>query len=163
MYIDTHVCIYICVYTYIYVFGSVAQWSPTVCDPMDCSTPGVPIPEACSNSCPLSWWCHPMISPSVIPFSSCLQSFPASGSFPMSQFFTSGGQSIGISASASILPMNIQDWFPLGLTCFDLLAVQGTLKSLIQQFKIINSLALSFLYSPTLTSVHGYWKNHSFH
>ena len=75
-----------------------------------------PTPRACSNSCPLSWWCYPTISPSVIPFSSCLQSFPASGSFPMSQFFTSGGQGIGVSASASVLPMNIQDWFPLGLT-----------------------------------------------
>ena len=69
----------------------------------------------CSQSCPLIWWCHPTISSSVIPFS-CLQSFPASGSFPMSQFFTSGGQSIGTSASASVLPMNIQGWFPLGLT-----------------------------------------------
>ena len=64
----------------------------------------------------LNWWCHPTISSSVIPFSSCLQSFLASGSFPRSQFFTSGGQSIGVSASASVLPMNIQDWFPLGLT-----------------------------------------------
>ena len=70
----------------------------------------------CSNSCPLSWWCHPTISSSVIPFSSCLQSFSASGSFPMSQLFISGGQSTGASASASVLPMNIQDWFPLGLT-----------------------------------------------
>ena len=68
------------------------------------------------NSCPLSQWCHPTISSSVVPFSSCLQSFPASGFFPMGQFFTSGGQSIGISASASVLPMNIQDWFPLGWT-----------------------------------------------
>ena len=71
---------------------------------------------ACSNSCPWSQWCHPTISSSVIPFSSCLQSFPASGSLPMSQFFTAGGQSIGVSASASVLPMNIQDWFPLGWT-----------------------------------------------
>ena len=68
-----------------------------------------------SNSCPLSWWCHPAISSSVIPFSSCLQSFPAPGSFQISQFFTSSGQSIGVSASASVLPKNIQDWFPLGL------------------------------------------------
>ena len=82
---------------------------------------------ACSNSCPLSQWCHPTISSSVIPFYSCLQSFPASGSFPTSQFFASGCQSTGVSASASVLPMNIQDWFPLGLT-----AVQGTLKSLVQ-------------------------------
>ena len=76
-----------------------------------------PTPKACSNSCPLSWWCHPTISSSVIPFSSYLQSFQASGSFPMSQLFASGGQSVGVSASASILPMNIQDWFPLGFTC----------------------------------------------
>ena len=73
-----------------------------------------PTPGTCSNSCPLSWWCHPTISSSVIPFSSCLQSFPASDSFPMNQFFASGGQSIGTLASASVLPMNSQDWFPLG-------------------------------------------------
>ena len=73
-------------------------------------------PRTFSNSCPLSQWCHPTIWSSVIPFSSCLQSFPALGSFPLSQFFTSGGQSIGVSASASVLSMNIQDWFPLGLT-----------------------------------------------
>ena len=75
-----------------------------------------PTPRVYSNSCPLSQWCHPIISSSVIPFSSCLQSFPASGSFQMSQLFTSGGQSIGVSASASVLPVNIQDWFPLGWT-----------------------------------------------
>ena len=86
----------------------------------------IPAPRACSNSCPSSWWCRSPISSSVVPFSSCLQSFPASGFFPMSQFFTSGGQSIGISASASVLPVNIQDWFPLGLSGFDLLAVQSS-------------------------------------
>ena len=75
-----------------------------------------PTPGACLNSCPSSQWCLPTISSSVIPFSSCLQSFLASGSFPMSQFFTSGGQSIGASASASVLPRNIQDWLPLWLT-----------------------------------------------
>ena len=75
-----------------------------------------PTPRADSNSCPESWWCHPTISSSVGPFSSCLQSFPASRSFPMSQFFASGGQSIGVSASASVLPKNTQDWFPLGWT-----------------------------------------------
>ena len=74
-----------------------------------------PSPGACSNSWPLSRWCHPTISSSAAPFSSCLQSFPASGSFPTSQFFPSGGQSIGITASASVLPTNIQDYFPLGL------------------------------------------------
>ena len=73
-------------------------------------------PRVCSNSCPLSQWCHPTISSPVIPFSSCPQSFSASGSFPMSQLFASGGQSIGVSASASVLPMNIQDWFPLEWT-----------------------------------------------
>ena len=104
-------------FRYILQFSSVAQSCPTLWSPMDCSTPGFPVhstPRACSNSCPLSRWCHPIISSSVIPFSSCLQSFPASGCFPMRQFFTSDGQSIG--ASASVLPMNIQDWFPLGLT-----------------------------------------------
>ena len=72
-----------------------------------------PSPQACSNPCPLSQWCHPTSSSFVVPFSSCLQSFPVSGSFPVSQFFASGDQSIGISASASVLPMNIQGWFPL--------------------------------------------------
>ena len=74
-----------------------------------------PTPGACSNSCPLSQWCHPIILSSIIPFSSCLQSSPASGSFPMSQFFPSGGQRIEAEASTSVLPMNSQDWFPLGL------------------------------------------------
>ena len=75
-----------------------------------------PTPRVHPNSCPLSRWCHPTILYSVVPFSSCLQSFPASGSFPMSQLFTSGGQSIGISASTSVLPTNTQDWSPLGWT-----------------------------------------------
>ena len=76
----------------------------------------LPTPRVHSNPCPLSWWCHPTISSSVIPFSSCLQSFPASGSFPVSQLFASGGQSIGVSASTSVFPMNTQDWSPLGWT-----------------------------------------------
>ena len=80
---------------------------------LPCSSP---TPRACSNTCPSSWWCHPTFSSSVIPFFSCLQSFPESGSFLMSQLFSSGGQSIGVSGSASVLPINIQDWFPLGLT-----------------------------------------------
>ena len=117
-----------------------------------------PIPRAYSNSCPSSWWCHPTISSSVILFSSCLQSCTASGSFSMSQFFTSGGQSTEVSASASVLPMNNQDWFPLGLT--GLTSLQS--KGLSNVFKSINSLALSFLYSPILTSIHDYWKNHTF-
>ena len=88
--------------------------------PCPSSTPG-----ACSNSCSSSRWCHPTISSSVVPVSSCLQSFPASGSFPMSQFFASGGQSIGVSASASVLPINIQDWFPLGWTSWISLQSKG--------------------------------------
>ena len=79
-----------------------------------------PMPRVYSNSCPLSWWCHSTVSSSVVPFSSCPQSLPVSGSFQMSQLFTSGGQGIGVSASTSVLPMNIQDWFPLGLTLINL-------------------------------------------
>ena len=121
-----------------------------------------PTPGAYSNSCPSSQQCHPTISSSVIPFSSCLQSFPASGSFPMSQFFTSGGQSVGVSASASVLPMNTQDWSPLGWTGWISLQSKG-LSSVFStpQFKSINS-ALCFHYSPTLTSIYDYWENHSF-
>ena len=84
-----------------------------------------PTPQACSNSCPSSWWCHPTTSSSVVLFSSRLQSFPASGSFPVSQFFISGGQSIAVSVSVSVPPMNIQDWFPLGLTSFISLQFKG--------------------------------------
>ena len=84
-----------------------------------------PTTRTCSNSCPLSQWCHPTISSSVVPFSSCLQSFPASGSSQMSQFFTPGGQSIGALALASVLPMNIQDWYPLGWTCLISLQSKG--------------------------------------
>ena len=85
-------------------------------------------PRACSNSCPLNRWCHSTISSSVLPFSSRLQSFPAPGTFPMSQFFASGGQSIGVTASASVLPMNIQDWFPLGWTGWISLQSKGLLR-----------------------------------
>ena len=101
-------------------FSSVTQLCPTLWEPhglqharLPCPSP---TPRACSNSCPSSQWCHPAISSSVVPFFSCLQSFPASGSFPVNQFFASGGQSIGASASTSVLPMNIQHWFPLGMT-----------------------------------------------
>ena len=97
----------------------VAQLCPTLCDPMDCSTPGFSVHHelpTCSNSCPSSRWCHPTISSSVAPFSSCLESFPASGSFLRIQLFTSDGQSTGASASASVLLINSQDWSPLGLT-----------------------------------------------
>ena len=84
-----------------------------------------PTPRVYSNSCPLIWWCHPTISSSVIPLSSSLRSFTASGSFPMSQFFASGSQSIGVAASTSVLPMNIQDWFPLGWTSWISLQLKG--------------------------------------
>ena len=121
-----------------------------------------PTPETCSSSSPLSWWCHPTISSSVVPFSSCLQSFPASGSFPRTEFFTSDGQSIGASASASVLPMNIQDWFPLRLTgLISLLSKE--LSSLLQHHSSKASVlwsSASFMV-PTLTSIHDYWKNHS--
>ena len=120
-------------------------------------------PRACSNSCLLSWWCHPTISSSVFPFSSCLQSFPASGSVQISQLFPSGGQSIGVSASTSVLPMNTQDWSPLGWTGWISLQSKGLSRVFsTPQFKSINSSVLSFLYSPTLTFIHDYWKNHSF-
>ena len=122
-----------------------------------------PTPRVYTNSCPLGQWCHPTISSSVIPFFSRLQSFPASGSFPMSQFFASGGQRIGVSALTSDLPMNIQDWFPLGWTGWISLQSKGLSgSSPTPQFKSVNSSALSFLFCPTLISIHDYWKNDSF-
>ena len=102
-----------------------------------------PTPRVYSNSCPLSQWCHPTISSSVIPFCSHLQSFPASGSFQMNQFFASGGQSIGVSASASVLPMNIQDWFPLGITGLISLKSKGLSRVFLTLDKLI-FLSLSF-------------------
>ena len=118
-----------------------------------------PTPGVHPNPCPLSQWCHPTISSSVVPFSPCLQSFQASGSFPMSQFFASGGQSIRASVSASVLPMNIRDWFPLQLTVWFPCCPRNSQESFpTPQFKSINSSGLSFLYSPTLTSIHDYWK-----
>ena len=115
-----------------------------------------------SNSCPSSWWCHPAISSSVVPFSSCPQSLPAPGSFPMSQLFEWGGQSTGVSASVSVLPMNIQDSSPSGWTgCMPLQSkglsrVFSNTTVQMHQFSV-----LSFLHSPTLTSLHDHWKNHS--
>ena len=103
-----------------YCCYSVTQLCPALCEAMDCSTPGFLVlhylPRVLSNSYPLSLWCHPIISSTIAPFSSCCQSFPASGSFSLSQIFASDGQSIGTSTSASVLPMKSQDWFPLGLT-----------------------------------------------
>ena len=121
-----------------------------------------PAPRTCSNSCSSSQWYHPTISSSVLPFSSCLQSSPASGSFPVSQFFVSGGQSIRVSASASVLPVNIQDWFPLELTYW-ILQSKGLSRvffnTTVQKHQFFGA-QLSF--SPPLISIHDYWKNHSF-
>ena len=120
-----------------------------------------PNPGVYSSSCPLTKWCHPTMLSSVVLFSH-LQSFPASGSFPMSQFFASSGWSIGVSPSASVLPMNIQDWFPLGWASWISLQSKDSQESSPEpQFKSINSSVLSFLYSPTHTSIHDHWKNHS--
>ena len=114
------------------------------------------------NSCPLSQWCHLTISSSVAPFSSCLQSFQTSRSFQMSQLFASGSQNIGVSASASVLPMNTQDWSPLGWTGWISLQFKGLSRVFSNTtVQSINSSALSFLYGPTLTSIHDHWKNHS--
>ena len=122
-----------------------------------------PTPGVYSNSCPSSRWCHPTISSCVIPFSSCLQSFPASGSFQMSWLFASGGQRIGVSASAPVLSMNIQNWFPLELTGWISLQSKGLSRvfsnTTVQKHQF---LMLSFLYGPTLTSIHDYWKKHTF-
>ena len=106
------------------------------------------------NSCPSGRGCHPAISSSVVPFSSWPQSLPATGSFPMSQLFSWGGQNIGVSALASVLPMNTRDWSPCSPR-------DSQESSPTPQFKSINSLALSFLHSSTLTSIHDHWKNHS--
>ena len=108
-------------------FSSIAQLSDCL-QPHGLQHTRLPVyhpPQVCSNSCPLSRWCHSTISSSVVPFSSCLQSFPASGSFQMSQFFSLDGQDTGVSASASILAMNIQDWFPLGLSGLIFLQSKG--------------------------------------
>ena len=121
-----------------------------------------PTPRVHPNSCPLSRRCPPAISFSIVPFSSCPQSLPASGSFPMSQLFAWGGQSIEVSALASFLLKNTQDWSPLdrlvGSPCNPRDSQES---SPTPQFKSINSSVLSFLHSPTLTSIHDHWKNHS--
>ena len=115
-----------------------------------------PTSRACSNLCPSSQWCHSTVSSSVAPFSFCLQSFPASGYFPMSQFFASRGQSIGASASASVLPMNIQDWLPLGLTGLISLQFKGLLRvfsNTIVQFSSVQSLSRVWLFATLWTAV----------
>ena len=117
-----------------------------------------PTPGVYSNLCPLSQWCHPTISSPVVPLSFGLQSLPATGSFQISQLFTSGGQSI--SASASVLPMDAQDWFPLGWIGWESKGLSRVFSnSTVQEHQFFG---MSFLYSPILTSIHDYWKNHSF-
>ena len=121
-----------------------------------------PFPRACSDSCPLSRWCHPTVLSSVAPFSSCLLYFPTSGSFPVSQLFASSGQTIGVSASSSVLPMNIQDWFPLGLTGLILLSKglsRAFSNTTVQKHQFFGA-QLSLC--PTLTSIPDYWKKYSF-
>ena len=121
-----------------------------------------PTPRVHPNPCRLSRWFHPTISSSVVSFSSCSQSFPASGSFQMSQLFASGGQSIGVSASTSVLPMNIQDWFSLGWTGWISLQSKGLSRvfsnTMVQKHQFFG--AHLSLY-PILTSIHDHWKNHS--
>ena len=123
---------------------------------LSCSSP---CPKVCSDWCPLSWWCHPTISSSPTPLSSSLQSSPASGAFLVSQLFASGGQTIG--SSASVLPMNIQDWFPLGLTGLISLLSKG-LSRVFFHTTVQRHQFFSLLYGTTLTTIHDYWKNHSF-
>ena len=121
-----------------------------------------PTPRVHSDSCPFSQWCHPAISSSVVPFSSCPQSLPASESFPMSQLFAWGGQSTRVSDLASVLPKKSQAWSPLEWTGW--ISLQSKRLSRVfstAQFKSINSSVLSFLHSLTLTSIHDHWKNHS--
>ena len=137
----------------------VTPWIAAHQDPCPSPTLGVQ-----PNSRPLSRWCHPAISSSVVPFS-CPQSLPASESFPMSQLFTWSGQSTRVSALASVLQMNTQDWSPLGWTGWISLQSKGLThsqeSSLTPQLKSINSSALSFLHSPTFISIHDNWKNHN--
>ena len=140
-------------------FSSVSQLCPALCNPMDCSMPGFPVQQKLLELAQTHvHWVSDAIQQShpVFPFSSCPQSFPTSGSFLMSQLFASGGQSIGASASASVLPMNSQSWFPLGSPCC---LRDSQESSPAPQFESINSSALSLLYGPILISIHDYWKN----
>ena len=123
-----------------------------------------PAPRVCPNSCPSSRWCHPAISSSVVPFSSCPQSLPASGSFPMSQHFAWSGQSIGVSALASILPVNTQDWSPLGWTGWTSLQSKGLSRvfsnTTIQKHQFFST-QLSSQSNSVVQLIHDHWKNHS--
>ena len=138
-------------------FSSVAQSCPTLRPhELQHARPPCPspVPGVQRNPCPSTWWCHPAISSSVVPFSSCPQSFPASASLQMSQLFASGGQSVGVSASTSVLPMNTQDWSPLGWTGWSSLKSKG-LSRVFSNTTVqnISSSVLSLLYCPALTSL----------
>ena len=142
---------------------SVTQSCPTLCSPMDCSTPGFPVLHRLSGFAQTHvHWVGDAIQashPLLTPFSFCFQSFPASWSLPMCWLFTSGGQSIGASASASVLPMNVQCWFPLGLTgLISLHSKDSQESSPAPQFESINSLVLNLLYGPTFISIYNHWK-----
>ena len=149
------------------LFTSVAQSCPTLFNPMDCSMPGLPV---CHQLLEFTQthvhWVWTMPSNHLIlccPLLLCLWSFPASGSFPMNWLFASGGQSSGASASASVLKMSVQGWFPLGLTGLTPCCPRDSQESSpVLQFKSINSSPFSLLYGPTLTSIYDYWKDHSF-
>ena len=159
----SHIQLFVTIWTQ---FSSVAQSCLTLCDPMDYSMLGPPVHHQLLElvQTHVHWIGH-AIQPShpVIPFSSCLQSCPASGSFPISQFFASSGQRIGVWASASVLPMNIQDWSPLGWTGWISLLSKGLSRvfsnTTVQKHQFFST---SFLYGPTLTSILDYWKNYSF-
>ena len=144
------------------LFSSVQSLSHVwLCDPMNCSTPGLPVHHQLwvhPNPCPLCRSCHPTISSSVTPFSSCPQSFPASGSFQMSQLSASGGQRIGVSASTSVLSMNTQDWFPLGRTGWISFQSKGLSRVFSNTTVQKHQFCGAQLYNPTLTSIHDYWK-----
>ena len=143
-----------------YQFSSVTQSCPTL-QRASPPCPSSPTPGVYSNSCPSSRWCHPAISSSVGPFS-CPQFLPASGYFPMSQLFARGGQSIGVSASASVLPMNTQDLSPLGWTRWISLQSKGLSRvfsnTTVQKHQFFGT---QLFHSPTLTSIHDHWKNHN--
>ena len=145
-------------------FSSVAQSCPTLCNPMNHSAPGLPVHHQLpkySDSRSLNWWCHPAISSSLVPFSSCPQCLPESGSFQMGQLFAWGGQSIGVSASSSVLPMNTQDWSPLGWTGWISLQSEGLSRvfsnTTVQKHQFFGS-QLSLL-----SKTHIHRKNHTFH
>ena len=156
-----------CILSFLWLnFSSVTQSCQTLCDPMDHSTPGFAVHHQLLEFTQThAHWVSdvPPISSFVIPFSSHLRSFPASGSFAVSQFFPTGGQSIGVSASTSVLSMYIQDWFHLGLT--GLISLQSKGLSTVFSYTTVQKhqfFGLQLLYGPNLTSIHNYWKNHSF-